>query len=210
MGKEHSILSKKQWAIVIISLYILGIMVAESFFWNNYSVYYSYLFEVIIVVGAWFLIHPTVIWKKLEHNSFTTVTLSFFLGLIVFHLAKPMKLFVPFDFKSNETLVLLLVVAPILEEAIFRMALWDAFRQFTKNHFALIAITSFLFMAGHLSAYWFVSDEYKGFVLYQAAYVVLLGFLTGVSRLKTESLNSPVLTHFVFNFGFFLSAKFWM
>ena len=183
-------------------------MVAEPIFWNHFSIYYSYGFEVLFVTLSYLFFKSTTLWKKTTSRFLFNLLASLGMGIVTHHTAKYFNLIVPFDFSSLETVILLLFVAPILEEAIFRMAIWDAFSQFTDKKWKLIFITSFLFMAGHASAYWIVPAEYKGFVLYQSAYVFLLGLFLGQFRFKTSSLNAPILIHFSFNLGFLLSAKF--
>lgn len=203
-------MNNKKNAFLFISLYILGRMIAEPFFWSQFSPYYSYLFEILFVTASIYTFHSDFRWKKLPKKFTFIFLITFLTGLITFHSTKTLNLFVPFNFSSLDTVILLLIVAPILEEAIFRLALWDAFHQIIQNQYILILITTFLFMAGHLSAYWFVPAEYRAFVLFQSLYVIFLGLLAGFTRLKTSSVNGPILLHFAFNFGFFFSAKFWM
>lgn len=127
-------------------------------------------------------------------------------GFLVYRLAKPVGIPIPFDLRDGHTLLLLLGVAPVLEELIFRMALWESFSAFSRKvRFALIG-TTLLFAGGHFAAYPFVPEAYRGFVIYQTLYVLVLGAVAGLRRSKTGAVAPAIGVHFAFNFGFFLGG----
>jgi membrane protease YdiL (CAAX protease family) len=113
---------------------------------------------------------------------------------------------IPFEFNSYATLFLLLIVAPILEELIFRFALWEAVSDYVKSEELQIWISSLLFALGHLVSMYLLPPDYRPFVLYQSVYVIILGFGVSQMRIKTGSLTGSILIHFLFNLGFYLGS----
>lgn len=169
--------------------------------------YGSYIFEVICVVVASLLLGR----RTLTSLNFTkTVTIgaiiSVVLGFGTFKAAGILNIQIPFDLKGTETLLFLLVVAPILEEAIFRFFLWQPVQFLTcRPSLALIA-TSLLFSYSHFHAYWFVPSEIHSFIIYQTAYTFLLGLACGHYVYRYSSLTSAMLIHFGFNLGFYCGS----
>jgi membrane protease YdiL (CAAX protease family) len=100
----------------------------------------------------------------------------------------------------------LLLVAPILEELIFRFALWEAVSDFIKNEELQVWISSLFFSLGHLVAMYMLSPDFRPFVLYQSMYVIILGFGVSQMRIKTGGVLGSILIHFLFNLGFYLGS----
>ena len=191
-----------------VGVYVIFRMIADPFFWRSISEYYSYAFEVAFVVAAYGVFRRRVVlWKCPGRGDVLGTVLALLGGGAVFKAAAPLGAPIPFDLSARETLFLLLVVAPILEELIFRMALWEAFRSFLKSERQVLAVTTFLFALGHFAAYWFVPAQFHHFVLYQTSYVLLLGCFAGWRRMKADAVVAGVWVHFGFNLGFFLASK---
>ena len=129
------------------------------------------------------------------------------MGFLIYRAAAWIHVPIPFDLSSYETIFLLLIFGPLLEEAIFRLALWQSFEALWRNGWFTIVATTFLFAAGHFAAYWFVPAQYHGFVIYQTSYVVLLGVVAGLQRLKFNALAPAISVHMGFNLGFFLASR---
>jgi membrane protease YdiL (CAAX protease family) len=196
--------SKKMIGIGILSIYIFGRMAAEPIIWSHISVYYSYLFEILIVTFAVLKLHKPNLNFIINKKMILFFCMLILAGFITHFTAKWGQIMVPFNFNSLETICLLLFLAPVLEEAIFRLALWDAIKQLTQKKYILISLTSLFFMMSHFISYWYVPEEYKSFIIYQAAYVIPLGISTGLARVSTQSITAPILIHFAFNLGFLL------
>ncbi len=198
--------SQKISAIFLISIFLILRLGLETF-WRSVSEYYSYLFEVIFVLTTYFCYRKNIrIWKNITLKDFLISSGALISGFLVYKMAGPFGLIIPFDFHSLITLFFLLVVAPLLEELLFRMALWESLKAIYSKDWFLIATTTILFSVGHLLSYWFVPSEFKTFVLYQSIYVIFLSFALGWQRLKTNSLSVPILIHFMFNLGFALAS----
>lgn len=203
-----SVSNKKIPAILLLTFYLV-LRVAFENLWRSISWYYSYLFEIIFVLIAYFNYRGEFTFKKvLDQKDALSAFLAFISGVLIFKASGLMGISIPFDFTSFETVFFLLIVAPVLEELIFRMALWESLRRLVENKWAIISGSTLLFSLGHLMAFWFVPDEFKNFVLYQSVYVILLSQALGWLRFKTNSITTPMLVHFAFNFGFFLGTKF--
>ncbi|MFA6236499.1 MAG: CPBP family intramembrane glutamic endopeptidase [Bacteriovorax sp.] len=189
--------------ILLIGFLLLKVL--EETTWKSFSPYYSYLLELLFIFIVHYVFKDNIrLWKNFDKSDWGMSLVALLAGLLVCKLTPSLGLIIPFDFSSIETLLFLLIVAPVLEEFLFRMALWETLKTFWDNGWFLIAATSSLFSLGHFSAYWFVPDEFKNFVLYQSVYVIFLAILLGRQRLKTNSLNVPVMMHFGFNLGFYL------
>ncbi len=170
--------------------------------------YAGYLFEIVMVGLAGIIYHDRIR-MKLE-NPVSELAKAFIpsmvLGAAAFLATKPLGLVVPFDLGSMEAILFLILIGPVLEEFIFRMALWQPLKDLMGPRTALIG-TTLIFAYAHFHAYWFVPAEYKTFVIYQTIYVLGLGFYCGWRLSRTSALTAPLLVHLAFNLGFYLSTK---
>ena len=193
---------------LLVGGYILLRMVADPFFWRNFSEYYSYAFEVGFVALACFLFRGRFKFlSRPSKDDAIAIIAAAVGGLLVYRAASWVGVPIPFDLNATETIFLLLVLGPILEEAVFRLAIWEGFQALTGNSCATLVATTLLFAAGHFAAYWFVPAEFHGFVIYQTSYVILLGLAAGWRRRQTNAISSAVVVHFGFNAGFFLASR---
>lgn len=184
-------------------------MAADPYFWRNISEFYSYAFEISFVLVAYISFRSQIkLWKPPNRDDGTALLAAFSSGALICHAASWVHVPIPFDLSSLFTIFLLLVLAPVLEEAIFRMALWQAFSYLWKSNWLTVFVTTVLFAAGHFAAYWFVPEQFKGFVLYQTFYVFALGAFAGWRRLRSNVVFSAVWVHFGFNLGFFVASRF--
>jgi membrane protease YdiL (CAAX protease family) len=132
------------------------------------------------------------------------------LGAITYKVAVFTGVPIPFDLSDPMTIMLLLLMAPVLEELLFRQALWYsvdtavARRPWLRQWFPLIA-TSVLFALAHFEAYFAVPTEYQPFVLYQTGYTFGIALYFGRAWQSTRSVGFTIALHFGFNFGFFMA-----
>ena len=175
--------------------------------WREISPYYSYLFEAGIIGAAIFVYQKRTAfkWPNLQ-NLVTFGCVALVAGFGAHDTAGVFGILIPFNLEGFETLFLLLILAPVLEELLFRFALWEPLELFTKSGVVIVALTTLFFVSGHLMSYSYVPDEFKSFIVYQAMYVTLLGIGAGFARLK-YGMPTAILVHFFFNLGFFVSAK---
>lgn len=193
-------------AWVILGSYIIVRLLGDSY-WRLVSPYFAYGFEVVFV-GACYLFYRSQIQIGKIQNIHPVVDIFIPLGggYLVYKLAGFAGIGIPFDLSGGETIFLLLILAPFLEEAIFRMALWEPLKALVKSPAVLLCSSALLFSAGHFVALWSVPEPYRVFVLYQSLYVILLGLGCGWRRYKTNSVLNAIGVHISFNLGFFLAS----
>jgi membrane protease YdiL (CAAX protease family) len=111
----------------------------------------------------------------------------------------------PFDFHSPLLWVQLVLVAPVLEEALFRLLAWEVLSEFLKNTKLVLVVVSLGFALSHFAAYFYVPDVFKGFVIYQSVYTFFLALHWGWARMRYRSWLVGVGLHFCVNLAFGLS-----
>lgn len=169
--------------------------------------YASYIFEVLCLSVA------IAMYRKRIFSSFK-ISLSTVYGIIaglgagygIFKIAGGLSIDIPFDLEGTETLLFLLVVAPILEESIFRFLVWQPLQYISQRPIVPLVSTSLIFSYSHLHAIWFVPEEIQSFIFYQTVYTFLLGLACGFYIYRYSSLASAILVHFAFNLGFYLAS----
>jgi len=198
----------KPLSVVIVAFYTIVRIVADPIIWQNVSEYYSYAVDVAFVGITYFLFRHEIRFAKrptLFDALFSLLTLIS--GFLIFKMASLFQIPIPFDFSSTETLVLLLLLGPLLEELIFRMALWQALKNICLNKWFVIGATSLLFAVAHFAPYWAVPEQFHSFIIYQTIYVMFLGLAVGVRRSISHAVLPAVFVHIGFNLGFFLASQ---
>ena len=195
----------KNWAW---SLLLLAYLIVRFFFthWlDSLGTYSSYILEFTLIAIA-FSFDVSQLFSQFKLNKKLCLLALLFapFGFIVYKLAYVLQIAIPFDLKGTETLFFLLIIAPILEESIFRFFIWTPLE---KMHRTLAYFTtSILFSYSHFHAVWFVPEAVQGFIYYQTAYTFLLALACGYSVLRYSSLAGAMLIHFLFNLGFYLAS----
>lgn len=195
-------------SIFLIIFFIVSRVFLNSL-WEQISVYYSYLYELLFVIGVFFYVknkQRTKFKFKIDFTNFLRLLPWPFLGFFIYQLAVKAQIIIPFDFRPFEIKVMLLLIAPILEELIYRYALWELFDNLTENNEIKIWFSSIMFSIGHLLAMFMIGPEFRPFVLYQAIYVVVLSIACSKIRIETKSILSSILLHFLFNLGFYFGS----
>ena len=199
--------TERRHAIFLVSIYLFGRLALDFIFWRTITPYAAYAFEVAFVIWAWWVFKKRISFSPVSGTfTFLDLLLPLLTGFAAYRLGAFAQIPIPFDLTSWETRLLLLVIAPVLEELIFRGALWEALRTLVKTNSHVLTLTSVLFAVGHFLALWSVPMPLRSFVLYQTLYVLVLGLAAGWRRIVTDSVISPILIHFCFNLGFFLAA----
>ncbi|MGZ3768810.1 MAG: CPBP family intramembrane glutamic endopeptidase [Bdellovibrio sp.] len=172
---------------------------------DSLSPYTFYGIEVAVVSLVIFLEgHLFLNYFRLTRQVLYGTISSLLAGFAIFRLAGYTNIQVPFDLRGTETLLFLLLIAPIVEELIFRFFLWQPIEKLTKKPLIAWIITSIIFSYSHLHAIWFVPKEIHSFIIYQMAYTLFLGFACGFFVLKNKSIVGAIAIHFGFNLGFYL------
>lgn len=174
--------------------------------WRSQNVYWFYGFEAVFVLATSALIRPKWILPKDGFWRFG-LPVAAASGIAAYKVAGLLGISIPFDLSNAQTVLHLLVLAPILEELVFRSALWDLIQSLLKQEQVTLVLTSLAFAAGHFVAYFSVPEAFHGFILYQTIYVFLLALGLGLSRKASSSPLGSVLLHFQFNLGFFVASQ---
>lgn len=177
--------------------------------------YASYAIESAFVIAVGFIYRDRI---RLGTSIFSETTKSFvpalILGFTIGFGLNPLGLSAPFDFSAAGSISLLVLFGPILEELIFRMALWHPLLDLSqigesKQHKLIPALgTSALFSYAHFHVYWILPPgEIRSFVIYQTIYVLSLAAVCAYRLIQTNSILSPMAVHIGFNLGFFIALK---
>ncbi len=167
--------------------------------------YSSYILELILVLVSFAITKPKFgLNGCFEKNRLRIYASLLVAGFLTYRGAGSLNIQIPFVLNSIETLIFLLIVAPILEECIFRFFLWKACKEINPK--VIWVSTSVIFSYSHFHAFWFVPQSIHPFIIYQTAYTLILGLVCGYFIFKHRSLLSAILIHFFFNLGFYLSS----
>ncbi len=194
------------YSIFIIIFYITTRVLLNSI-WDQFPIYLSYIYEIILVALSYWVYKNEEIkpWTKGRYKEYLYQMLPWLpLGFILHLLAKISGITIPFDITHLTTTLLLLIVAPVLEELIFRYMLWIAVEKFIKKPEWQIWISAIFFSLGHVIIMMTIPMEFRAFVLYQAAYVLVLSIGASYLRMKSKGMLAPITVHFLFNLGFYL------
>lgn len=146
-----------------------------------------------------------------EKLQFAAIAMSLILGVMTYEVASMRGIVIPFNLEDPYTIFALLIIAPVLEELLFRQALWFSLETASarwpraREWFPWIA-TSVLFAAAHFEATFSAPPEFHAFILYQTGYALAIALWWGRVYLQTGSVGLTILLHFGFNAGFFLGS----
>lgn len=171
------------------------------------SISFSYIFDLAfaLIICFFYKLPWKFRWKSLK-NSALFISQSLILALFCIASAWYWNMPVPFAMVENLEWHLLLF-APILEELIFR----QTFQRFLIKRLGGKRVTSMLvaaiFAFSHLIALRVLPDQYIPFIGFQVFYTFVLGVICGQALLRTHSILSPILIHFLFNLCFYLALQ---
>ena len=114
----------------------------------------------------------------------------------------------PFRF-VEELPLQVLVLAPILEECVFRFALFEPLRRVIRKKIIMFCTNAALFSLSHAYALRVLPDSFHPFIYFQLSYTFLLGWVCAKAKDISGSLVEPILLHFIFNLMFYLAVVFW-
>lgn len=111
----------------------------------------------------------------------------------------------PFRFLERPILQLL-ILAPFLEEFVFRYAALGAALSVLRSKNKAMLLGAFLFSLSHLPGIWHLPEEFRAFILIQLAYTFALGWIISKSRVRTGGVLEPIILHFLFNLCFYIGV----
>lgn len=148
----------------------------EYAFWRTISPYYSYGFELAFIVLV-FKVYPGSFTMGSITNTQTPMGLFVAIasGALICKLIASAGIPIPWDVNQIEVVFLLLLLAPMLEELVFRYALWELLKlpRFTVSE--RIVWSAGIFSLGHFVAFLTIPDLFKPFLVCQVLYVMMLG-----------------------------------
>ena len=202
-------MAQGQKVIVFVVVWIFFIL--RYAFDENIAVlhdYVSYAIELIFVAIAGFFFKDQINWKiTLTKKSFTVGAVALGAGYGIYEFAVHRDIVIPFEFNTALPIFFLLIVAPFLEELLFRFVLIGANNRFVQNQYVLIGLSAIAFSMAHFNALRYVPEVLRGFVIYQGIYTFLLGSACAVVYIRTNRrILNAIGVHFLFNLGFYLAS----
>ncbi len=169
--------------------------------------YASYFFEAGCVLIAAVCARTSLFSQiRLAPRWWAFALLGILSGAGVYTAISALGLIMPFDLSGSETVILLLLVGPVLEELLFRFFLWEGIGRLFRSQKWAWALTTLLFSYSHFHSSWFLPPEIHGFIYYQSIYTIILGLACGFMVFRFSSLTSAIIIHLAFNLGFYLMA----
>jgi membrane protease YdiL (CAAX protease family) len=174
---------------------------------DEISIFLSPILELIFAFLVFLFIRDKIILiGSTDRRLWLSALFALIAGWLIFSIGALADLLPPMDFKTFEVLVMLLILAPIVEESVFRLALWGLIEQTLQNKKATLVLTTFLFSFSHFFVIFFLPSDFYPFIIFQTIYTFALGGWAGYYMYKGHGFIFPLLVHFLFNFGFFLGA----
>lgn len=198
--------SPRTYALAILAAIYLVIRYGFTRELDALGAYASFIFEISCVVVAAVLVGRISDWKLVAKPAAYGIVIAWISGFAIFKLALAAGIPIPFDLRGTETILFLLVVAPLVEEGVFRFLLWQPIQTLTKHKGVALFATSLLFSYSHFHSIWFVPAEVHNFIIYQSVYTFLLGLACGYYVYRYASVTSAIVIHFGFNLGFYVAS----
>jgi membrane protease YdiL (CAAX protease family) len=188
--------------IIFSGRYFWGHKLEQNYWWS------TYLIELIFIISV-LIFYSKDIKKFLKWNS------SFIKKAIIFLLFGGLSRFfiylggwsIPWDLNDPLTIFILLIIAPLLEESLYRGAIWILLSKMINGPKKILGLTSGLFSLSHLYPIWFVDKRFAPMIYTQTIYTLILGLGCGQALLKHKSFGLSVLRHFMFNVGFYFLSR---
>ncbi len=111
----------------------------------------------------------------------------------------------PFKYLERPVLQLL-VLAPLVEEFVFRYAIMGASLVALDSRKKAVLLSAVLFSISHLPGLWHLPEPFKPFIYIQLVYTFFLGWIIAKARVRTGGVWEPVALHFLFNLCFYIAV----
>tara|TARA_B100000212_G_scaffold339039_1_gene316683 strand:- start:276 stop:893 length:618 start_codon:yes stop_codon:yes gene_type:complete len=195
-------------SIIAIGTTLIYFGVAWFFPWKLFqidsTISISYLWDILfcVVVGGTF----SVPLKGSNLNGMVVRILAITaLGCLSLFVLNYSGVEVPFKFLEHP-IIQLLILAPIVEEFVFRYALLGLYLQRIKSKNVGLLASSVLFSISHLPGMWHLPQEFAAFVYIQLGYTFCMGWIIGKARIRTGGVLEPIILHFIFNLLFYVAV----
>lgn len=169
----------------------------------------SYLFDIFFAATIFLSLKkkPKIGYFKKNSSIFMSLS-TIILGIICVSLTKQIGFKAPFKY-IDYLFVQILILAPIIEELVFRGAFMELAENAKLSSRVSLTFNALLFSFSHASALWHLPNEFKNFIWFQILYTLILGFICARSRLSSGGILKPILLHFGFNLVFYVAIKYY-
>lgn len=211
MAQTSSESSRRRWdhhpvtASAILLFYIATRMIWPGWI-DRLGDYASYIFEGVFAAVVMLFYRKQWHGRFIPREALRNGAWGLAGGAALIAVVRLAHIWVPFAFRDLETILGLLLIGPLLEEALFRQALFWPARALFARPVLVIVFSALMFSAGHLYGILSLPAEYRPFVIFQAGYTFLLGIWWGHLELRTRSYWATVAPHFGLNLGFLLAG----
>ena len=165
----------------------------------------SYFFDVIFCVVIFLFFKRRDFLGRIKLSTFFIQGISLIVFAVIFiNISFWLNLNVPFKYVDH-LVIQILVLAPIIEECVFRGAFIEFSEKLKMNKEMTIVSNSLFFSLSHLPAIWNLPKEFHSFIGLQLFYTLILGAVCTSSRLKTKGVVAPIILHFIFNLVFYIA-----
>jgi membrane protease YdiL (CAAX protease family) len=193
------------WALPVLYFGVAWFFPWSHFQWES-SISVSYVFDIVFVIALTIGFRLFQFKLFLHPRGLIARTIAI-IGIALFSLFMVNLFGLKAPFKYVENLVLqILILAPIIEELIFRHVFYGVFEKYFINSKYNLILNSALFSLSHLPAIWMIPEEFSSFIIAQLVYTFVLGWMCTKSRMKSRAVFEPIFLHFVFNFIFYLAV----
>jgi membrane protease YdiL (CAAX protease family) len=195
---------KSKWTYLLLILaYLIPSFSFDFLFEFWHQGFTPYYFEFIFALVSLYIFKDKLL--MYSENKKTKHFLRYLIGgLITLFFCKLFSTQIPFDLHSTSIKVFLVLIGPILEEVIFRFAIWNAIEKLTNCHKVALHLTSILFSIAHFKAIFIITPPFMTFITFQALYTLILGYTLGMRYEKKRNLMEIIILHVLFNLGFLL------
>jgi len=190
---------------IIISYFLVSWLVPWHLITLPYELSLASGFDILFVVslGVFFKLRIRMGWRPSQLRELILPTVLAISAITYIHFA---KIVTPFSYIKNVFLHMV-IIAPLLEELVFRYIFQNLVSKSTQNKNITIMVSAILFSLSHAYALTFLPKDFYPFIYLQIFYTFGLGLFCAKSFYNNNFL-SPYFIHFIFNLIFYSSLKF--
>lgn len=200
------VLKKPIFLASVIAIYF---SVAWLFPWENFqfnsTISVSYFWDILFATTIG-LLYKLPITKITFTKAIPRSIAILFLAVVSIIFIRTVGAPAPFKYLERPILQLL-ILAPILEEFVFRYALMGASLESINNENKAMLLGAFLFSLSHLPGVWHLPGEFHPFIYVQLTYTFFMGWVICKARVRTGGVVEPIFLHFLFNLCFYISTS---
>lgn len=201
----------KFWMIFALAFFYFS--TSWFFPWENFqgdsTLSISYFFDVIVLIVFGLILRKKMLapGKLTIKGSGIRIAVVVIYGLICIYMTKSLGFNSPFKYIDLQ-FVQLVLLAPFIEELLFRGVFYSVGRASGLNAQSNLVLNSLFFSISHLPAIWVLPAEFHNFIFFQLFYTFILGWLCVKARHRSEGIIEPYLLHLIFNLEFYFAVQY--